>query len=194
MSEPRGQYWAPGYGPHPGQPGYGEPIPSYEPPQNYGYGPPVVVPSAGTVITAAVIQIIQASLFALGGAAILLLAGLVNSAGDEVGRRSGSDVSRTTDTLSHLVAIAGMLLILGAIVMIGLAALAIRGRRWAATTSIVLQVLAVVGGLSGLSRSETHDNAAAGVVFVCASIAVVVLFLLPASTEYFAARAAAASR
>lgn len=194
MSEPRGQYWAPGYGPQPGQPGYGEPIPSYEPPQHYSYGPPVAVPSAGTVITAAVIQMVQAALFALGAAAILLLAGLVNSAGDEIGRRSGSDVSRTTDTLSHLVAIAGMLLLLGAIVMIVLAAFAIRGRRWAAITSVVLQVLAVVGGLFGLSRSETHSNPAAEVVFVCASIAVVVLFLLPASTEYFAARAAAASR
>ncbi|HEY6745291.1 MAG TPA: hypothetical protein VI357_06180 [Mycobacteriales bacterium] len=237
MSEPTGNYYAPGQGPMPGQPGYGEPIPSpwapaspasYEPtgqqyappaygtprygtgqygtaqygaPQNgagpYGqqwqqfhYGPPAPRPSGATVITAAVIQIVQASLFVLGALAILLVADVVNNAGDEFDRQSGSDISGTTDTLSRWVAVAGVLLLAAAVFMIVLAALAIRGRRWAAITSVVLQGLTAVTGLVGLARSDSGDAPGISVVFLLASIAVVVLFLLPTSTAYFTAKAA----
>ena len=222
MSEPTGNYYAPGQGPLPGQPGYGEPIPSpwapnghheataqypYGAPAQYGqqslygqqsqygqqwlnYGPPGPRPSGATVITAAVVQIVQASLLALGGLAILLLADVVDNAGDEIDRRSGSDVSGTTDVLSRWVAVFGVVLLASAVFMIVLAALAIRGKRWAALTSVVLQGLIVVGGLIGLTRSGSADSPGASVVSVLASLAVVVLFLLPASTTYFAARSA----
>jgi hypothetical protein len=218
MTEPTGRYHAPGQGPLPGQPGYGEPIadpwapgpygqpsygqvqpygaapygppaPQYGMPQPYGYAPPVR-PSGTTVITAAVIQIVQASLFVLAAVVILLLAGLLNDAGDKIDQRAGNDVSGTTDAISHLVAGLGLLLLIAAVFMIVLAALAIRGRRWAAITSVVLQGLSVVGSLIGLSQSTTNGSPAFGVVFLVASIAVVVLFLLPDSTTYFAARAA----
>lgn len=244
MSEPTGNYYAPGQGPMPGQPGYGEPIPSpwapaspeglYEPtaqqyvppdygapaygapqygtaqygtaqygaPQNgaapygpqwqqFNYGPPVPRPSAGTVITAAVIQIVQASLFVLAALAILLVADVVNNAGDEFGRQSGNDISGTTDSLSRWVAVGGLLLLAAAVFMIVLAALAIRGKRWAAITSVLLQGLTVLGGLAGLARSGAADSPGASVIFLLASIAVVVLLLVPPSTAYFAARAAA---
>jgi hypothetical protein len=219
MTEPTGKYYAPGYGPLPGQPGYGEPIPGsegptyggshqYAPLQSYGgpqygppqygppqsgYGPPPARPGGGTVITAAVIQIAQASLYVLGALGILLLAGVVHSAGDEVDRRSGSDISGSTDSISRWVAVLGLLLLAGAVFMIVLAALAIRGRRWAAITSVVLQALAAVGGLVGLSLVGTGDSAPAiGLVFVLTSVAVAVLFLLPPSTAYFTARTAIA--
>jgi hypothetical protein len=232
MSEPTGNYYAPGQGPMPGQPGYGEPIPSpwarqpgpydqtaqqYGPPPAYGgpqydtgqygapapqygqqwqtpqfgYGPPAPRPSGGTVITAAVIQIVQASLFVLGALAILLIADVVNNAGDEFDRQSGSDISGTTDTLSRWVAVIGLLLLVAAVFMIVLAALAIRGKRWAAITSVVLQGLTAVAGLVGLTQSGTADSPGVSVVFLLASIAVVVLFLLPASTAYFTAKTAA---
>ena len=102
----------------------------------------------------------------------------------------GSDVSGTTDSISRWVAVAGLLLLAAAIFMIVLAALAIRGRRWAAITSVVLQALTVLAGVVGLTQSDSADSPGAGVVFVLASVAVVVLFLLPASTTYFAAKAA----
>jgi hypothetical protein len=225
MSEPTGKYYAPGQGPMPGQPGYGEPIadpwapvpygrpadgqdlgapqqyaplqpygepqygPQYGPPPQYGYGPPAR-PSGGTVITAAVIQIVQASLFVLGALAILLLADVVNNAGDEFDRQVGSDINGTTDSISRLVAVAGLLLLAAAVFMIVLAALAIRGRRWAAITSVVLQALAAIAALVGLTQSGSGDSPAFGLVFLLASVAVAVLFLLPASTAYFAARTA----
>lgn len=199
MTEPTGKYWAPGHGPLPGQPGYGEPIPGpgpppqFGPPQfgygpRFGYGPPPARPSRGIVITAAVIQIAQASLYVLGGLGILLVAGVVHGAGDEVDRRSGSEISGTTDSISQLVAGIGLLLLTGAVFMIVLAALAIRGRRWAAITSVVLQALAAVAGLLGLSTVGTGDSPpAVAVVFVLTSVAVAVLFLLPSSTTYFTA-------
>ena len=233
MSEPTGNYYAPGQGPMPGQPGYGEPIPSpwapaspqdpyrptaqqydpapygapqYDPApygapqyggpaygqqwQQFNYGPPAPRPSGATVITAAVIQIVQSSLFVLAALAILLVADVVNNAGDEFDRQSGSDVSGTTDTLSRWVAVAGLLLLIAAVFMIVLAALAIRGKRWAAITSVVLQGLTAVGGLAGLARSGSADSPGASAVFLLASIAVVVLFLIPPSNAYFAARAA----
>lgn len=208
MSEPTGKYYAPGYGPLPGQPGYGEPIPvppayggpqygqpPFGPPQfgpsRYGYGSPPVGPSGGTVITAAIIQIAQACLYVLGGLGILLLAGVVHSAGDEVDRRSGSDISGTADSISRLVAVIGVLLLAGAVFMIVLAALAIRGRRWAAITSVVVQALAAVAGLAGLSMVGTGNSPpAVALVFVLASVAVAVLFLLPTSTAYYTARTA----
>ena len=140
------------------------------------------------MITAAVIQIVQASLFVLGALAILLLADVVNNAGDEFDRQSGSDISGTTDTLSRWVAVVGVLLLAAAVFMIVLAALAIRGKRWAAITSVVLQGLTVVAGLVGLTQSGTADSPGISVIFLMASIAVVVLFLVPASTAYFAAR------
>ncbi|HST66457.1 MAG TPA: hypothetical protein VLM05_14830 [Mycobacteriales bacterium] len=256
MSEPTGRYHAPGSGPLPGQPGYGEPVPqpgppvppepyaptqafggqqqygqdqygqqypqqqygqqpygqqqypqpygqqSYGQPQPYaqshpqpyaqpqfGYGPPAR-PSGGTVITAAVVQIVQASFFVLAALGILFVADVVNSAGDEFDRQSGSDISGTTDSISRWVAVGGLLLLAAAIFMIVLAALAIRGRRWAAITSVVLQGLAAIAILIGLSQSDTGDSPGAGIVFLLASIAVVVLFLLPASTAYFAAKTA----
>jgi hypothetical protein len=245
MSEPTGNYYAPGQGPLPGQPGYGEPIPSpwapvpqpydqtaqqYGPPPAYGgpqydtgqygaaqygtgqygapapqygqqwqnppfdYGQPVPRPSGGTVITAAVIQIVQASLFVLGALAILLLADVVNNAGDEFDRQSGSDISGTTDTLSRWVAVIGLLLLVAAVFMIVLAALAIRGKRWAAITSVVLQALAAVAGLVGLSLGGTGDTPGLGLVFVLISIAVAVLFLLPSSIAYYTARSADSHR
>ena len=236
MSEPTGNYYAPGQGPMPGQPGYGEPIPSpwapngqhdptaqhayglqygaqpqygqsqygqpsqygqsqYGQPSQYGqqwlnYGPPGPRPSGGTVITAAVIQIVQASLFVLAALAILLVADVVNNAGDEFDRQSGRDISGTTDTLSRWVAVAGVLLLLAAVFMIVLASLAIRGRRWAAITSVVLQGLTVLAGLVGLTQSGTTDTPGASVIFILASIAVVVLFLVPSSTAYFTAKTA----
>lgn len=142
------------------------------------------------MITAAVIQIVQASLFVLGALAILLVADVVNSAGDEFDRQSGSDISDTTDSLSRWVALGGLLLLAAAVFMIVLAALAIRGKRWAAITSVVLQGLTALAGLVGLIQSGTGDSPGIGLVFLLASIAVVVLFLLPASTAYFAARSA----
>ena len=238
MSEPTGNYYAPGQGPMPGQPGYGEPIPSpwaapppgpydqtaqqYGPPPAYGgpqydtgqygmaqygapappygqqwqpppfsYGLPVPRPSGATVITAAVIQIVQASLFVLAALAILLVADVVNNnAGDEFDRQSGSDISGTTDTLSRWVAVVGLLLLVAAAFMIVLAALAIRGKRWAAITSVVLQGLTVLGGLAGLARSGSADSPGASIVFLLASIAVVVLFLIPPSNAYFTAKTA----
>lgn len=230
MSEPTGNYYAPGQGPMPGQPGYGEPIPSpwasasqyeptaqqYAPPaygapqygapqygaqqyggpaygpqwQQFNYGPPTPRPSGATVITAAVIQIVQSSLFMLAALAILLVADVVNNAGDEFDRQSGSDISGTTDSLSRWVAVAGLLLLIAAVFMIVLAALAIRGKRWAAITSVVLQGLTALGGLAGLARSGGADSPGASVVFLLASIAVVVLFLIPPSTAYFAAKTA----
>ncbi len=202
MTEPTGKYYAPGYGPLPGQPGYGEPIAgpsaaSFQPSaasfQPYGgpqYGP--TRPSGGTVITAAVIQIAQASLYVLGALGMLLVAGVVSGAGAEIDRRSGSDISGSTGTISRLVAAGGLLLLAGAIFMIVLAALAIRGRRWAAITSVVLQALAALAGLVGLIFVGTGDSAPGiGLVFVLTSVAVAVLFLLPASTAYFTARTAA---
>jgi hypothetical protein len=206
MSQPTGRYHAPGQGPLPGQPGYGEPIANpgmpqpygipqqygqpqpYGQPQQYGYGRPPARPGRGTVIAAAVIQIVQASLFVLGAVGILLIAHLVNSAGDEINRRADSDVSGITDLISLWAAVAGLLLLAFAVVMIVLAALAIRGRRWAAITSVLVQALAAVAGLTGLSQSETSP--VIGLIFLLAAVAVVVLFLLPDSTAYFAARTA----
>ena len=142
------------------------------------------------MITAAVIQIVQASLFVLVALAILFIADLVNTAGDEFDRQAGSDISGTTDAASRWVAVGGLLLLAGAVFMIVLAALAIRGRRWAAITSVVLQALSALGGLVGLTQSDAGDSPGFAVVFLLASIAVVVLFLLPASTAYFAAKRA----
>ena len=204
--EPYGQpqgyapYGAPPYAPQQyGQQQYGEQQYGQQPyaPQQYGqqqygqygYGPPPR-PSGATVITAAVIQIVQSALFVLAALAILFLADMVNNAGDEFDTRVGSDVSGTTDSISRWVAVAGLLLLAAAVFMIVLSALAIRGRRWAAITSVVLQALTVVAGLVGLSQSDTGDSPGASVVFLLASVAVVVLFLLPASTTYFAARSA----
>lgn len=197
MTEPTGNYYAPGHGPHPGQPGYGEPIPAPFPaPPAYGapqygapqYGHPAPPPSGATVITAAIIQIAQSSLYVLGGLAILLIAGVVHGVGDEVDRRSDAEISDTTDSLSQLVAGIGLLLLAGAVFMIVLAALALRGRRWAAITSVVLQSLAAIGGLIGLSTFGAGDSPpAVPLLFVLASIAVAVLFLLPPSTTYFTA-------
>lgn len=183
------QYGGPQYGPPQpyGPPPYGPPS-AYGP--QYGYGMPVARPSGGTVITAAVIQIVQAALFVIAALGILFVADVVNSAGDEFDRQSGSDISGTTDSISRWVAVGGLLLLACAAFMIVLAALAIRGRRWAAITSVVLQGLAAVTSLIGLSQSDAGDSPGIGVVFVLASIAVVVLFLLPASTTYFAAKTA----
>jgi hypothetical protein len=142
------------------------------------------------VITAAVIQIVQASLFVLGALVILFVADVVNSAGDEFDQQLGSDVSGTTDSVSRWVAVGGLLLLAGAVFMIVLAALAIRGRRWAAITSVALQALAALASLAGLIQSDAGDSPGLGLVFLLASVAVVVLFLLPASTAYFAARTA----
>lgn len=208
MTEPTGRYYAPGYGPLPGQPGYGEPIPgpgsppyggppayggspSFGGSPGYGYGPPPVRPSGGTVITAAIIQIAQASLYVLGALGMLLVAGVVNGAGDEIDRRSGSDISVSTDTIARLVAVIGLVLLAGAVFMIVLAALAIRGRRWAAITSVVVQALAAILGLVGLSLARSSAGTpAVGLVFVLVSVAVAVLFLLPPSTAYYTAKTA----
>jgi hypothetical protein len=133
---------------------------------------------------------VQSSLFVLAALAILLVADVVNNAGDEFDRQSGSDISGTTDSLSRWVAVAGLLLLIAAVFMIVLAALAIRGKRWAAITSVVLQGLAAVGGLAGLTRAGSADSPGASVVFLLASIAVVVLFLIPPSTAYFTAKTA----
>lgn len=177
-------YGGPQYGP---PPQYG----SYGPPQQFHYGPPPARPGGGTVITAGVIQIVQASLFVFIALGILLIADVVNSTGDEVDRQLGSDVSDTTDSVSRWVAIGGLLLLAGAVFMIVLAALAMRGRRWAAITSVVLQALSIVGTLVSLAQSDAGDSPGFGVVFLLASVAVVVFFLLPASSAYFADRSAA---
>lgn len=180
-------YGGPQYGAPPSQSGLPH---QYGPPQQYGYGPPPTRPGGGTVITAAVIQIVQASLFVIVALVILFLADMVNTAGDEFDQQVGSDVSGTTDSVSRWVAIGGLLLLAGAVFMIVLAALAIRGRRWAAITSVVLQVLAALASLAGLRQSDAGDSPGFAVVFLLASVAVVVLFLLPASTAYLAARTA----
>jgi hypothetical protein len=191
MTEPTGNYYAPGYGPLPGQPGYGEPIPAPAAFPAYG-GPqyPPIRPSSGTVLTAAIIQIAQGSLYVLGALGVLLLAGVANDAGDEIDRRSDSDISGITDTIARLLAVVGVVVLALAVFMIVLAALAIRGRRWAAITSVVLQALTAAAGLVGLSLGGTGDTPGFGLVFVLISIAVAVLFLLPSSTAYFTARKA----
>lgn len=203
---PQQQYGAPPpqqYGAAPQQ-HYGAPAQPYGAPPQYGYGGPQYNPygapqyhqpgprpGGGTVITAGIIQIVQASLFVLLALGILLVADVVNSAGDEFDRQSGADVSDTTDEVSMWVAVAGLLLLAAAIFMIVLAAVAMRGRRWAAITSVVLQALAVLASVVSLAQSDAGDSPGFSVVFLLASVTVVVLFLLPASTAYFADRSAA---
>lgn len=234
-----GHYAAPGYGPRPGQPGYGEPVPGpggylpdpngqgdhgrpaygqtqqdgqtqqYAPQQQYGqtrqYGqgypsqpahghsPPgfgqpawgAQRPSGATVITAGVVQIVQASLFVLVGILMIFVADFVNSAGDSIDTSVDSGVGAATDTVARWVAVLGVVIAGCAVFMIVLAALAMRGRRWAAITSVVLQSISVLLVLVGLAND--NSSPAFSVVFLLASVAVIALYLSPPASRFFAA-------
>ena len=175
-----GHYAGTGYGPGPGQPAYGYPQ-AFAPP---GFGGPDR-PSAATVITAGVIQIVQSSLFVFLGLAFIFVADLVNAAGDELDRSLQTDVSGGTDLVARWVAVLGVAILACAIFMIVLAALTMRGRRWAAITSIVLQGISAVLVLIGLASDDSSPGFA--IVFLLASIAVIALYLSTPSTRYFAA-------
>ena len=194
-----GHYAGTGYGPGPGQPAYLQPVhgqghpsqpygqPAYGYPQAFappGFGGPDR-PSAATVITAGVIQIVQSSLFVFLGLAFIFVADLVNAAGDELDRSLQTDVSGGTDLVARWVAVLGVAILACAIFMIVLAALTMRGRRWAAITSIVLQGISAVLVLIGLASDNSSPGFA--IVFLLASIAVIALYLSTPSTRYFAA-------
>jgi hypothetical protein len=191
MSDPRGNYYAPGRGPLPGEPGYGE---RYQPPPDpysswSSAGEPPAPPVSGvTVITAAVIQIVQSAFYILLGVILVFFANVVDSAGTATSRRTGTDVTVTTDAISHLLAGVGLLVILLALFMIATAALAIRGRRWAAITSTVIQGIGVLFTVVGLSREDTVRAPAATVVAMLVGLGVAILFVLPASMDYYASK------
>jgi hypothetical protein len=172
-------YGAPGYG----APGYGA---QGQGPQGYlppGYGQYPNRPSGATVITAGVIQIVQASLFILLGLVLIFVADALNGAFNDV--ESGSGVSTDAGKAVTGVAIAiGLLIVLFAVFMIVLAALAMRRQRWAAITSIVLQSIAIVLSLVGLAQG--NGGGGGDVLFLLASIAVIVLYVVPPSTRYMA--------
>jgi hypothetical protein len=187
----------PGYG-GPTQPytqGYGAPADHYNqyaggysgfnPYQPYGtsYQPR---PSGGTVITAAVIQIVQAALGVLAGLLIAFVGDFVRDNANELDDR-GLDTESAQAVSSAIVAI-GLVILLISVFLIVLAALALQRRRWALITSVVLQCVWLVLSLIGLASSS--DASGASVVSILASAAVVVLFLLPQSSAYMESRRA----
>jgi hypothetical protein len=153
-------------------------------PPPYGQRPPVRAPGRGTVLAGAVIQLVQAGLLVLAGLAVLLIADLLDRAGDDFDREVGG----IAGTLARWVAGAGLLLLAAAVGLAVLAGLALRGRRWAAVTSVALQAVAIAATVAGLVRSDSSPGGP--LVFLLASAAVVVLFLHPASTAWFGARRA----
>jgi hypothetical protein len=170
-----GGYSGAGYGGYGAVPGYGGP-----------YGPYGQRPSGATVITAAVIQIVQASLFILLGLLLIFVADALDRGLRDLGSETGVDTAPGAVTAAAIGI--GLAIVLFAAFMIVLAALAMRRFRWAMITSVVIQCIAVVLGIGGLAQSS--DRPGGNVIFIAASIAVIVLFLIPPSTRYFAYREA----
>jgi hypothetical protein len=188
----------PSYGhPDSGQAGYGQPS-SDQPNYAYGYGPPAQAqfgypppgyaprPSAGTVITAGVVQIVQASLVILVGLLVLFVADTVQSIVNEAEKQTGSDVDSGRIT-GPIIAV-GLVIVAIGVLLIVLAALAMRGRRWAAVTSVVLQSLAALLFLIGLVDNASNNRGWGGsFVALATSVTVIVFFLVAPSNRFFAA-------
>jgi hypothetical protein len=167
-----------GYAQYPG--GYAD----FDPYQPYGAYQPR--PSGGTVITAAVIQIVQAVLGVLAGLLVAFAGDLIGSNLNELGDR-GVDTS-SAQAVSTAIILVGVVILLVSVFLIVLAALALQRHRWALITSVVLQCIWLVLSLIGLASADQVGGAS--LIGILASAAVVVLFLLPASSQYVASRQA----
>jgi uncharacterized membrane protein YidH (DUF202 family) len=202
---------APDYPVYPGggpPPGYGGPTQAYTQGQAYGapadhynqyaggyagfnpyqpYGASYQPrPSGGTVITAAVIQIVQAALGVLAGLLVAFAGDFIRNNANELDDR-GLDAESAQAVSSVIVAI-GLVILLVSVFLIVLAALALQRHRWALVTSVVLQCIWLVLSLVGLASA--NDASGASVIGILASAAVVILFLLPQSAAYIASRQA----
>jgi hypothetical protein len=191
---------APEYPVYPGTgapPGYGGPTqaytqgyPGYDPYQyggysgfvpygGYGAHPPP--PSGATVITGAVIQIVQGVLGVLAGLLIALVGDFIDENTNELSAGAASVHAAT----SAIIAI-GIVILLISVFVIVLAALIIQRHRWALITSVVLQSIWVLLSIVGIASSDQVGGGT--VIGILVAAAVVVLFLLPSSSVYIASR------
>jgi len=178
-------YAAPGYPPTYGDPLYGGPG---QGPQGYllpGYGFAPEQPGGATVITAGVIQIVQSALFVLAGLFVIFVAGAINGGFSQLESDTGLDATAGRAITGLAIGI-GTAVVLFAVFMIVLAALAMRRQRWAAITSVVLQSVAAVLTLVGLAQDNRASSG--NVLFLLSSVAVIVLFVIPPSSRYLAAK------
>jgi hypothetical protein len=195
---------APEYPVYPGgqPPGYGGPtqgytMPGYDPYSQYAggysgfapygaYGAYQQRPSGATVITAAVIQIVQGALGVLVGLLVTFAGDFINQNANELDDR-GIDTESAQAVSSAIIAVGIAVLLISGFLIV-LAALAMQRHRWALVTSVVLQAIWVVLSIIGIASA---DQVGGGTVLgILIAAAVVVLFLLPSSSQYIASRQA----
>jgi hypothetical protein len=179
-------YGAPGYGvqgyPAPaGYPPAGYAPPGYWPPQPYwgfGFGGPPR-PSGATVITGAVVQIVQAAFALLIGLAFLAVGRPVDNsvAESDVGLAPADEFDVTAASVT-----VGLVIVSVAVFLIVLAALAIRRKRWAAITSIALQAVAIV--LQFIAIIADRGTSGAEAIPLLLGATIMILLVVPASTRY----------
>jgi hypothetical protein len=149
-----------------------------------GYGAPgqwQQRPSGATVITGAVIQIVQSAIALLIGLVIVFIGDAVDSGVDDVESRTGTDQA-AAHTITGVVIAIGVLTIILAVFLIVLAALAIRRQRWAVITSVVLQGISVVLLLIGMAQDSS--SVGGNIIALLLGVSVIVLFLVPATNRY----------
>jgi hypothetical protein len=189
---------APEYPVYPGgQPtGYGGPtqgytVPGYDPyAGGYGgfapYGTYQQRPSGATVITAAVIQIVQGAIGVLAGLLIAFAGDFISENANELDDR-GIDTESAQAVSSAIIAVGVVVLLISAFLIV-LAALTMQRHRWALITSVVLQGIWVLLSIVGIASANRVSGGT--VIGILIAAAVVVLLLLPSSSQYIASRQA----